>query len=304
MYYTAEAILKMLREQTGISQDELTEGIMTRANLSRIENGEQSIRHDKFVALLERMGESPEKFLSLTLGNEDHMTYKLREDLDNCLSIFNFTKADELIAQMEALKPFEKGLHKQYLLKSKATIYRQRDKDLTKVHELLDEAIKMTKPNFNEKLVHTYFLTISEVELIHSLASFFHESGETDRAIELLEKLIQSIKKRMKDAYAKARLLTFTLHSISSYLGQKKRYKEALALCDEAIDAGRNNRVYGLLPMLAYNKAYFLYYLGQRDKVKWWLYQAYFACINLGQNKMALDIKQNAKENFNVDIIL
>ena len=302
MYYSVGIIIKQLRKKQEMSQEKLVEGIMTRENLSKIENGLQVVSKENLDAFLERLGYSSARFFPYALSDEEHIVFALREELDNHLARLDIDKASGLIATMEELAPFKKGLHRQYLLKNKAIACLKKEKDLAKVRSLLDEAIKITIPDFQERLVNTYLLATCDIEIIQAISEFHHENGDTDKAIYILEKLAQNIRNHVVDARSKVRALTFTLYSLSSYLGEQGKFNEALGLCNEAIEAGRSNRVYGLLPMLAFNKAYCLFHLGQCDKVKGLLHEAYFTCINMGLDSVATTIKEQSPVLFQIDI--
>ena len=304
MNYQVGIMIKQLRKKQRMSQEKLAEGIMTRENLSKIENGLQIVSKENLDAYMERLGHTAARFFPYALSSEEYIVFALREELDNHLAHFNTNKADELIDTMEKLAPFKKGLHKQYLLKNKAITCLKKEKDLVKTRDLLNEAIKITIPDFQEKLVNTYLLATCDIEIIQAMGELHHENGDTDKAVYLLEKLAQNIRNHVVDARSKARALTFALYSLSSYLGEQGKFDEALDLCNEAIESGRNNRVYGLLPMLTFNRAYCLFYLGQHDEVKGLLYEAYFACINMGLDSVATTIKEQSPVLFQIDIAI
>jgi len=302
MYYLAGTVIKELRKKQRISQSRLASGIMDRSNLGKIEKGLQIASKVNMDALFERLGNTSARFFPFALTDEEHEVFTLREELDNYLSNFDLNNAIDLILKMETMPAFKSGLHEQYLLKSKAVIYQKKDKNFAKAREYLDKAITFSIPKFEEKLVNTYLLAMGDIEIINLMAELHHQDNETDRAIYLLEKLMENVKNNHMNARKKARALTFVSYSLSIYLGAKKRHAEVLAVCDKAIKAGRGNRVYGLLPMLLFNKAYALYYMNQRGEVKELLYQAYYSCIALGIDLVAEDILNESLDLFGIII--
>ena len=55
-------IIKTLREEKGMSQEKLADGICSISTLSKIENNIQVVSASNFNELLEKMGENPEKY--------------------------------------------------------------------------------------------------------------------------------------------------------------------------------------------------------------------------------------------------
>ena len=301
MYYKAGKLLKQLRIQQGLSQEKLVGDTMDRSNFGKIESGKQAISKEKMDALLEKLGYESARFFPYVLTDKEFEVFTLRDALDNCLAHFEIDKAAELVAKMETIPEFKKTLHRQYLLKSQATICLKKEKDFVKAGELLDEAIKTTIPKFEEKLVHTYLLATNDIEIINLIATIYRDNDRVDDAITLLKKLIQNIKSNVMDNYNKARSLTLVRYSLSLCLGKKELYEEELEVCNEAIETGQKNRVYGLLPMLIFNKAYCLLKLKRPDEIRKLLYQSYFFCEGMGIGWMF--VKWFEKINF-VSIVM
>ena len=68
--YSAGELIKSLRKQKGISQEELADGITDRANLSKIENGSITPGKKVVEALLERHSFSSKGNLCTYLGGD------------------------------------------------------------------------------------------------------------------------------------------------------------------------------------------------------------------------------------------
>ncbi|WP_028273605.1 helix-turn-helix domain-containing protein [Atopococcus tabaci] len=55
--------LKMIRTSLSLTQSQLSAGIMTQSNYSKMEKGEIDVPFSKMIALLEKLGMSVEEFL-------------------------------------------------------------------------------------------------------------------------------------------------------------------------------------------------------------------------------------------------
>ena len=304
MNYKAGELIKYLRKEKKMSQEKLSEGIMSRVHLSRIEKDENTPTMDVVIFLLERLEVSPERLFPYSLDENDFKLFALRDKLEHCLAASDYGKAAELLAMIEkAFGPHPNNIRKQYILMNKAILVRRLEKDSKKALKLLEEAIGITVKDYNEKHIRSYLLASQEITILNNIAAIHCEHGEVDRAVCMLERMAEKIRRYSIDERQKARMLTYVLLSLSNALGAQKRYDEANNICDEAIDAGRENRVSELLPNLMYNKAYALHCLGHpEDEVKHLLYQAYYGSIEKGRVINAAQIRDKALHNFGIEV--
>ena len=54
--YSKAAVIKYTRKATGMTQEELSEGICEPVTISRYENGQLNPSDDKFIRLMQKMG--------------------------------------------------------------------------------------------------------------------------------------------------------------------------------------------------------------------------------------------------------
>jgi transcriptional regulator with XRE-family HTH domain len=303
-YISQGKLIKHLRKQNGFTQERLAEGIMDRSNLARIENGDQAISKDKLDLLTNKLGYTAKRFFTYALSNDEYKYYTLRDKLENALARCDIKKATELIDEMEKYEAFRDGHHKQFLLKGKAALILTNNSDYIYAYALLSEAIQLTIPKFSEKLVSTYLLAHNDIEILCMIAETYDLNGEPDKAIDLLLKMSKSVRKYYVDEHEKTRSLAFILSNLSACLGMQKRYKEALDLCDEAIEECKRNQVYGVLPVLTFNKACSLFYLNRNKDVKRLLRQAYYGSMVMGLESLTTQIKDFALSEFKINIEL
>jgi len=304
MYYKGGELIKLLRLQRGLSQERLAEGIIERSNLSKAERGKHELTKEKMDALLERLGHTSIRRIPYALNDEEHRIFTLRDKLDAYFTRHNLENVEKLVAEMEEIPAFQEDLHKQYLLKIKGTLhlYKQ-DRDFRYALKLLKEAIRVTIPNFDAEHPRFYFLTHQDIEIINQIASMYGQTGETDKAIELLERAIICVKKNVLDEHEKARSLALLLFSLSNIFMIKQQFDYMLKICNEAIDACKNNRVYGMMPNFLFNKARSLFYLRQKEEVKSLFLQAYYCALAQGQDLKATHFQEYAKENLRINLI-
>jgi transcriptional regulator with XRE-family HTH domain len=303
MPYVHEGIIiRKLREQRGITQEKLALGIIDRSNLARVEAGKQRLSKSKLDAMVNRLGYSASRFFNFALSTNECEAYALRDRIDASLTRYDAQESKELLHIMESHSAFNKGYHKQFLLKSKAAYNILFDNDKETARVLLDEAIRISIPKYEDRFVNKYLLTKEEVLIIDSMALIYSMDAKYDAAIELLRKLEKNINKNYVDEIEKAHSISLVYYNLSKYLGICRQYREAVAVCDEAIEMGQRRRVYGYLPLLMYNKAYCLYHLDESDKMLSLLQQAYFACLCMGLDEAANMIKERAEDNYKIKL--
>ena len=300
MFSSISKMFKVLREQQGISQDDLADGFVSRSTISRIERGVHMPSRVVIEHCLSKLGATINDYYLYSVDDMEYKTYLLREELSNYIGKGLYDRALTLVNSMEAQAAFKKGLHRQFLLQHKATIYWEKDADYAM--ELLKEAIAITHKSFSNELVSVRIISATDVRIINSIAVLHHLTGETDRAIAIAESLVARVKEQYINLTEKTRVLCLVNYNLSKFYGAKDRHEDALAVCNEAIDAGHATRVYGMLPELTYNKAYALHSLNQKEKVAPLIYDAYYGARLFGLDGLAELIKRNSLKNFNINI--
>lgn len=105
MGYHIGKLIKTVREQSNISQEELVKGLCGRGILSRIEAGEQE--PDKWLAdvLLERLGVSPNKFGCIFTKEE----WEEQKEKEKLLLLLQEEKRTEILDYYERYRKGQQG---------------------------------------------------------------------------------------------------------------------------------------------------------------------------------------------------
>jgi tetratricopeptide (TPR) repeat protein len=148
----------------------------------------------------------------------------------------------------------------------------------------LDEAICITIHEFDERKVDKYILRHYEVEIVIAMAELYARDGESGKAIHLLKKLAEGVKKNHVDEREKAVSLSPIFYNLTNYLGLSGNYEETLKICDEAMEICIKNNVSWELPLFAFNKACALHFLNRLDECEKLLRQAYYGCQLMGMD--------------------
>ncbi|MCL2501346.1 MAG: helix-turn-helix domain-containing protein, partial [Defluviitaleaceae bacterium] len=100
-------LIRNLRKQQNIRQEELAAGIMTRENLSKIENGKQSVSKEKLDLLFNRLGSAAQVYFPYMLDEQDFEAHEMRITFSNAEAAFDTAGMECLIKAMEVHPSFQ-----------------------------------------------------------------------------------------------------------------------------------------------------------------------------------------------------
>jgi len=267
-HFQAGVLIKQLRINKGLTQSQLCEGICTKDVLSRIERGLRRPIWHSFERIMQRLGESPDKYYDGIATTKDRRIVEIKDKLKQLLrekSSESRSESEKLINKLEESKDFKSGINLQFLLRSKATLAFQR-KDYVSAYNFATEAVKISKEQFNEENIDTYILSFDEIWAINQIASAASFTVSIEKSTEILLKLKTSIDKGYIDGDEKAKTYLSLLYNISKNHGLLKRNADCVEICDEGIKLCRIHQDAFHYPLFLFNKAVSLLYLNQEKQ--------------------------------------
>jgi len=300
--YEVGKVIKNLREEAGLTQDELAEGIVTRENLSRNESGKNAPSPYTATFLLEKLGVNPHFTGIYYLSEKWRKTHELVERLDTYLAYGKVEEAENLLPVLEKDKGFSKDkVNQRYLLLTKAVI-KLSEGENEEALRLCLEALHQAFPNFEENLISKYLLTTVDLRLVNLLGVLYKKIGEKEKALPHFQQLMANMDNRYMDRLEKGRHYPLVVVNLASTLTEQGEYTEAMALCDKAIAICKDTGFVFCVPSLSLAKASCLFELGQVEESKRLFYQAYNTCCLLGQDIEAEFACKFILEHFEVDL--
>ena len=256
---SVNTLIKTLRKNNGISQEKLSEGLCSRDELSRIERGVRRPHWWLFEQLLQRLGEDSQRYYAVynsIFTQEDMRIMNLREQLKHLLrDKRNIDEVTELLITLEQDDAFKKGINLQLLLKSKSTLaFYCHDYNTMQAYVL--EALKLTKPKFDESDIDSYILlTHDETWLIQQLAIAYSFTDSIEKSTDILLKLKIALDKGYATTDENIKTYSAILYNLTKNLGILGKFENCIDLCDQGIAFCKKNRDAYLRPMFMYNKA-------------------------------------------------
>ena len=304
--YPLGIIIRQRRDMLGLSQQQLCQGICDRSTLSRIERGDQVPSYHSLRALLQRL-ELQEKDLPFLLGQPDFQTAQLQKEIVALNTRKQWLQAQQKIRELQALPTAADPLTRQFILRAKALAgYEQDGKAVPYPYEeqrqMLLEALQISCPGIDPEHLQGHLLGEEEGKLLNQIAITYSESGERRRAIEIYRQLMDYIQTHQVGTDTGAVLLPLVAYNYSRLLGRERRYEE----CIEVAEIGRQCCVMcnkcKMLGGLLHNIAYSLHELGEDDKSKEILTQAYYVHKAMERNSSCEAVKKYAEETFGLTI--
>ena len=312
--YDLGSVIRRVRKQKGITQEELAFPIIDRTTLSKIESGKSMPNKNTLRALIEKLGLDPYTMANFFLDENDVEVEKIFRQLENyrhyCLSDSAVdadaakAKVDSLIKQLEDNEVFmEHPINVQRVSFFKAeNAIRKRD-DPDKTIELLINAIKISAPTYESSDIEDYFLTKTDWNILTTLALVYHNANRYDEAINLLREMRKNVEKHCIDLSAKGDIYPIVMNNLANSLWRAKKYEEALEVCDAARRVCVETRRTYALPTLSMIKTKCLYGLGRIKECEEVARQVYHALGLYGHDMVMRDeLLEFAKDKLGVDL--
>lgn len=235
---TKGQIIKMLREEKGLTQPVLAEGICNQTTLSRVESGRQEPSSRIFNQLIEKMGENPQSYM-FAMTTTEKRAIELDREITNLLDGDKYEEAEKLLEEMESLKELDEGsrgfvrFSRIFIATGRGLPKIEAIKELNEafswLSKLVDKAGRYQRTNYTKCL-----LSKNDLQVLSFLAICYIEVEEA-QAIEIfyLQKLY--IERVIADDEVFANSYTAVTYNLSRQLGGAQKYEEALTVAEDGL---------------------------------------------------------------------
>jgi len=227
-------MIHTLRETAGISQRELAEGLLSIAELSKVENGERE--EDKFVleALFQRLGKSTDHFETL-VSAEEYQVFLMRNLIIKYLFDKDLQMVAMLLLEYHENPAGQKSIHEQFFYQMRAVNYYLADGNKEICIQNLLYAIEITIPEskWERESWEGVFFCTQEMNLFLMLGCLWLENEETDKAFGLLEKVRKQITGKITDEAERAKLFPKCAWLLGELYYKQGQIEKAYQICDQ-----------------------------------------------------------------------
>ena len=234
--YRVGRIIQEERNRRHIAQDDLCDGICSISTLSRIENGTQKPTLKVEKALLERLGCSTEN-LTFYAGEDEVKKHELEIELTRLA--MHRDSVEEKLALYKKLVKGKKMSHmeKQFILMIEAMHGSYSGEwDLTRVQEQLEEALRLTIPQFIEnELGRIKLMSLTEITILNNLGIVKHKQKRNMEAIRIWYYLLNYLEKSGLSVDTVGKKYPVMLVNLTKIVSEMNSFDEALELSGKGI---------------------------------------------------------------------
>lgn len=248
--------LKRVREESGVSGEELAEGLMDTSQLSRIENEIRSVPKTMRDRLLGRLGVTPDMYENL-LGNEDYAEWEWQRKILCAIARRDFQESECLIREYEMQGAADRTKY-QFCIMMRAELLKLQGAGRAELAGFYEEAVRMTVPESERVYVQPKLLSALEVNMMLEYECYREsKSGFGDKCRFWAEYVKDSLYDELSMAKILPKIVYYYLREIltNEHAMALGELQQALLLCDDVIELLRNTgRAFYLVELLEYNE--------------------------------------------------
>lgn len=301
--YKLPELIRQLRMEKGLTQEQLAEGICSPVTISRIENGTQQPSGRVLEMLLDRLGDDLFHTLGTTVLRTDVREQKNKEkEIMHYIASGKTKEAESLLSEATeegAVTPVQQQRTK-YM---EALLLKKNNGDNKDIQVLLEHALLLTKPKFDKNDFRNAILTSQEMQIINYLSIILWEGAECRQAIRMSFELSESMERKKSSIQEQRQLYVCVLTNQIQFLESEKRYEEAYEICAKAEQACHENDYMSLFPELLFSKAKLLFFLGRREECITILKAVYPYVVLIEKNVVAEKLRLFASETLEIDLL-
>ncbi|MCL2362789.1 MAG: helix-turn-helix domain-containing protein [Defluviitaleaceae bacterium] len=272
-------MISLLRKEAEIELKELSQGICSVANLSKIErNVIKRPNMHQVEPLMQRLGRDPQLYCNFFLKKDDFDARELRDHIHLLLVTGKHDQAAVELEKLRGYRNYKEGVNLQFILRVEAMLFiNTYGAANPECEKMLLQALALTWPDYNERGIYRKPLTHNESVIIDCLAVCYMATGDYKRASKIYDAMLENLDSRCVDEQEKSRMYAGLSYNYSICLGKLDRRRDAMEVIVKAVDFDRSHSSMLALPLLIYNKAFNLYERNEKEKSL-----AYFAMALYG----------------------
>lgn len=248
--------LKRVREESGVSGEELAEGLMDASQLSRIENEIRSVPKTMRDCLLGRLGVTPDMYENL-LGNEDYAEWEWQRKILCAIERRDFQESECLVREYGTQGAVDRTKH-QFCIMMRAELLKLQGTGRAELAFLYEEAVRLTVPEAEQVYVQPKLLSTLEVNMMLEYECYREsKSGFGDKCRFWAEYVKDSLYDELSMAKILPKIVYYYLREIltNEHAMASEELQQALLLCDDVIELLRNTgRAFYLVELLEYKR--------------------------------------------------
>lgn len=305
-------VIKKRREELGLTQAELCEGICEPMTLSRIENGRQAPSYNRLKAILNRLDLPDDRYTALLDEDELKLEDLKRETISRVNLVANASAQDkprlreEALAAIQELEEFagEDRLIRQSVMSLRVALGKPDGPySLEEKLELLLKAIRITRPKFDLEEINDFRYSGGEIDLIIRIANAYSLAGEKRKVLDIYAQMVKYARKHGWNQPRYAGNLVVILNNYARELNIDKRYEEALEIAQMGWNIAIKYNDFWCLGSLLSTQANSYAHLGETEKSKDLYYQTLYLYKALGDPDGITHLKNDVRDTLGIELV-
>lgn len=271
-------VIAYLRKKHNLTQQQLSEKICSREYLCKLEKGTFFPTVYTVDLFSKKLNENIYECYQDIERHNDIDTHIKIQQINELIAQGSNRDSEirNLINEYEKSPSFKSGEALQFILYSKAICSYYLDKNYLDAIEYCKQGLSVYKKDFSIERWTEYIYTNVELTLINLIASSLFNNNDTktglSMCLDLLKYLEKYLSQSLYDIHSSGHfyinLYTSVAFNTTNQLFDKKRYKEALEIVDNAIKISLRTKYMNTYPYLLRNKFRILYMLNDYKNAK------------------------------------
>lgn len=254
--YLINEVVKYSRIASGISQENLSEGICTPETLSRVENGKRTPSSQNFRSLMQKLGRKRDIYSTILSVDEFEILEKRRE-ISKCLSKRQYEEAQFIFDSLKLTININTKKNKQYI-ETLDTLLKYKSQKIGEQEAIFcyEKTLSYTLENIDNGPPLIIPLTSEEAHIYNLIAIANYRMGRKEEAVRILKSVLENHEiSKINTKYNFITIIPF-IYNLSKYLEEMNCLEEALEYCDYGINILLLNKKGNTLADFLINKAY------------------------------------------------
>lgn len=295
-------IIRNRREELGLTQEDLADGVCSVPTLSRIENGERMPLTNIYEMLMQRLGYSAISLDYFTTKREFDQ-YELRFKIRQAYIIGNLQLSKEYFSRYIELANENAAIEQQFCMLYAILLYEENYTNSQKLVQF-ENALKLTWRSYGCSR-SPRVLSYEEIILLNNIAICYATLGNRNHAISILSMVSDYYLGHTISSDEALRTQPMILYNLSKYLGQNGDYSKCIEVCNVGIRIARETSRCHVLHLTLLNQAWALIQRNgpcDRENAKAILKQAYDFALVMGKYEDARQFNAYNLQVFSEDL--
>ena len=249
------SLVRRLRKEHGLTQEQLAEGICSPVSISRIESGRQRPSKALLDALMDRLGLDGYQLFESSAGSAKRQAFdRLSQATWNAINHLDADRGRVLLSDLRssARETGSPGERQRVLELEAAALIRSQDspEDCMRALELLEQGLRLSQPDIDVHDLEVRLLSSREAELLSLMVVALHGAGRPMDAIRLGERTLAALRRQGGLEGRQLVLCLSLMVNLANILEELGQAKEARTYLDLARDTSIKEDELGLMPFI------------------------------------------------------